>query len=123
MADEHTEVTANDTKASKPPLSDLLVKILAVLTLPLIGWGVKLEVGNAVRDAKIASIEGDISDNKADALEKIRQAKVDLEKESGYLAALQVTVHNAAVEQARLEESLKNANANLQAILDLARRK
>lgn len=40
---------------------DILAKFLSPLVIPLLLWGIKLEVGNAVRDTKIASLETEVS--------------------------------------------------------------
>lgn len=41
--------------------SEMLFKILAALVLPLLGWGVRLEVTAAVQAEKIASLEAEVT--------------------------------------------------------------
>jgi len=41
---------------------DLIPKALSVLVIPLLMWGIKLEVENAVRDEVIVQLKADISE-------------------------------------------------------------
>ena len=41
---------------------DLIPKALSVLVIPLLMWGIKLEVENAVRDEVIVQLKSDISE-------------------------------------------------------------
>lgn len=42
---------------------DLAFKVLSILVIPLVIWGVKLEVGNAVQNEKIVSLEAKVVAN------------------------------------------------------------
>lgn len=66
-------------------------KILSVLVIPLIGWGMKLEVNNALQDARINQLEKDLS----------------------AVVAIRAEVQATAVTIGRLEEKLNAANRNL----------
>lgn len=45
-------------------IPDLLFKIFAALALPLLAWGVKLEVNLAVQDEKVAQLSKDVDEVK-----------------------------------------------------------
>lgn len=40
---------------------DLAFKILSILVIPLLGWGIRLEVSNAVQNEKIAKLEAEVA--------------------------------------------------------------
>ena len=40
---------------------DLAFKILSMLVIPLLGWGIRLEVSNAVQNEKIAKLEAEVA--------------------------------------------------------------
>lgn len=40
---------------------DRVFQILALLVIPLLVWGIKLEVNNAVQDERIAELRGDLA--------------------------------------------------------------
>ena len=42
---------------------DLAFKVLSILVIPLVIWGVKLEVGNAIQNEKIVSLEAKVVAN------------------------------------------------------------
>jgi len=86
--------TANNTK-----VWDWLFKIMSALVIPLVLWGVKLEVKNAVQNEKIVQLEKDLA------------AAADVEKE--------VRLNTQAL--GRLEEKLNAANTNLSEIKRLLR--
>jgi len=46
--------------ANNKAVWDLAFKILSILVIPLFLWGVKLEVGNAVRDTQIVRLKEDL---------------------------------------------------------------
>jgi len=48
-----------------PKLMDLAFKVLSILVIPLLLWGVKLEVGNAVQNEKITVLENEVAAAKA----------------------------------------------------------
>tara|TARA_Y100000310_G_scaffold342380_1_gene445411 strand:- start:394 stop:651 length:258 start_codon:yes stop_codon:yes gene_type:complete len=80
-------------------IADLFFKIMSVLVIPLILWGVKLEVRNAVQDTEIA------------------QLKKDLEEVDGINKEVQTNSKTLG----RLEEKLNAANSNLKEIKGLLR--
>ncbi len=80
-------------------MADLFFKIMSVLVIPLILWGVKLEVRNAVQDTRIAQ----------------------LQKELGEVADIEKDVQTNSKTLGRLEEKLNAANANLKEIKGLVR--
>lgn len=41
--------------------TELAFKILSVLVIPLLGWGIKLEVSNAVQNEKITKLEAEVA--------------------------------------------------------------
>lgn len=43
---------------------DLAFKILSALVIPLLGWGIRLEVSNAVQNEKIAKLEAEVAASK-----------------------------------------------------------
>jgi len=86
--------------ASRSKMADLFFKIMSVLVIPLLGWGVKLEVTNAVQDTKIAQLQADLKE--AAGIEK------EVQTNSNTLG--------------RLEEKLNAANGNLKDIKELLRR-
>ena len=49
-----------DDSASKSKTVDLALKLLSTLVIPLIVWGVRLEVKNAIQDERIAELEDDV---------------------------------------------------------------
>lgn len=51
-----------DDTATKTKTLEWLWKILSVLVIPLLLWGVKLEVKNAVQDAEIAQLQTDLEE-------------------------------------------------------------
>ena len=72
-------------------------EILTILVLPLIGWGVSLEVRAAVHTERVATISKDLS--KIDAVEE--------------------TVKNNSLQLVRLEGKIDAANIRLAEIKDL----
>jgi len=70
--------------------------LLTIAIIPLLGWVIKIEVGNAQRDIQIA---------------QLNQATSKIE-------ALDNRVQQSAVAMARLEEKLDSANRRLDGIRD-----
>ena len=53
------------TAASKGKWLDLAFKILSILVIPLLLWGITLEVSQAVQNEKITRLEQDVKSAKA----------------------------------------------------------
>ena len=49
----------------KSKWTDLAFKVLSVLVIPLLVWGVKLEVSQAVQNEKIARLEAEVASAKS----------------------------------------------------------
>lgn len=81
--------------------------ILTILVIPLFIWGVKLEVGNALRDQAISSLEGEVSELKED----LKEAKTVDSK-----------VQANSVQLVRLEGKIDLANGRLDEIRNLVAR-
>jgi hypothetical protein len=81
-------------------LTDLLFKVLSVLVIPLILWGVKLEVDMAVKSEKIEQLERDIA----------------------AASAVKVAVATNSTTLARMEEKIDGTNKRLDEIRDDLRR-
>lgn len=70
---------------------DLAFKILAALVIPLILWGVKLEVNNAVLKEKVAVCARDIHDRTSD----LRQIQLTVNANLAKLSALNAQISSA----------------------------
>lgn len=80
--------------------------VLALLVIPLLMWGIKLEVGNAERDLLLTQLAGQITDLKAE----VKEAQ-DIDDK----------VQSNAVKLAILEGKLDTANGRLGEIKELLR--
>ncbi len=78
---------------------DIFFKVMSALVIPLILWGVKLEVRNAVQDTEIAQLQKDVT-----AAETIKEGVAANTNSLG-----------------RMEEKLNAANDNLKEIKVLVR--
>ncbi len=79
--------------------TDLAFKVLSILVIPLILWGVKLEVNNAVQTEKISRMETELVAAKA----------------------ISTGVSENKMQLGRMEEKLNAANENLKEIKGLVR--
>ncbi len=69
----------------------MAIKYSSVLVIPLVLWGVKLEVNNAVRDQQIAQLEKEIENlNQID--EAVQEYAVELGKVDQRLESMDSTV-------------------------------
>lgn len=58
--------------------ADLAFKFLSVLVVPLLLWGIKLEVSNAVQNEKIIKLEAAVETTKAQSVAMARvEEKID----------------------------------------------
>jgi cell division protein FtsB len=70
---------------------DMIIKNSSVLVIPLILWGVKLEVNNAVRDQQITQLEKEMENlNQID--EAVQEYAVELGKVDQRLESMDATV-------------------------------
>lgn len=99
-----------------------VAKVLALLVIPLIGWGIKLEVNLAVKDQEIATVQRDVLLQKVDYQSQFQRFEKELEKTKTIQESIQVAFNNNTVSLARLEEKLNAANHNLSDILDRLRK-
>jgi len=76
---------------------DVAVKVLSALVVPLILWGVKLEVTNAIQDERIAEVQEDL-----DKLSKIT-----------------VSVQSNSIALVRLEGKIDNVNSKIDEVKKL----
>lgn len=74
-----SSTTSGSTPTSK--FLDIALKVLSGLVIPLIIWGVKLEVTNAIQDERIAEMQDDLDKlaDVTDAVQKNSLALVRLE--------------------------------------------
>ena len=76
---------------------DVTLKVLSSLVIPLILWGVKLEVKNAIQDERIAEVQEDL-----DKLSKIT-----------------VSVQSNSIALVRLEGKIDNVNSKIDEVKKL----
>ncbi len=70
---------------------DLIIKYSSILVVPLVLWGIKLEVNNAVRDQQIYQLEKEIESlNQID--EAVQEYAVELGKVDQRLKSMDSTV-------------------------------
>lgn len=69
------------SKDSTAKFVDIAMKVLSTLVIPLIVWGVKLEVNNAIQDERIAELQEDLDKlaNVTETVQKNSLAMVRLE--------------------------------------------
>jgi hypothetical protein len=79
-------------------------ELLVIAVLPLVGWVIKLEVGNAERDMKI---------------EQLAEDQIRLEERIEESEAISVEVRNNALQLVRLEGKIDTANGRLDDIKSL----
>ena len=63
---------------------DVALKVLSVLVIPLIFWGVKLEVTNAIQDERISELQEDL-DKMADVTDSVQKNSLALVRLEGKL--------------------------------------
>jgi uncharacterized coiled-coil protein SlyX len=77
----------SSTSSGSTPTSkflDIAMKVLSALVIPLIIWGVKLEVTNAIQDERIAELQADI-DKLADVTDSVQKNSLALVRLEGKL--------------------------------------
>lgn len=90
-------INPKDVNNSASKIFDVALKILSALVIPLILWGVKLEVTNAIQDERILSIQEDL-----DKLSKIT-----------------VSVQSNSISLVRLEGKIDNVNNKIDEVKKL----
>jgi len=81
---------SSSTTATRAPkegtgrLLDIIMKVLSGLVLPLIVWGVRLEVTNAIQNERISELQRDF-DNLADVTDSVQKNSLALVRLEGKL--------------------------------------
>lgn len=81
---------------------DVTLKVLSTLVLPLILWGVKLEVKNAIQDERIAEVQED--------LDKLSKITVSVQTNSIALVRLEGKIDNVNNKIDEVKKLLDNRN-------------
>lgn len=76
--------TTSGTASSASKFIDIVVKVLSGLVVPLIIWGVKLEVTNAIQDERITEMQEDL-DKLADVTDAVQKNQLALVRLEGKL--------------------------------------
>ena len=79
--------TSGSSRASKDGTTkflDVAMKVLSVLVIPLIIWGVKLEVKNAIQDERLPEVQEDL-DKLADITDSVQKNSLSLVRLEGKL--------------------------------------
>lgn len=104
---------------------DVGLKLLPLMVIPLIGWGIKLEVNLAVKDQQIATLQRDLTVSKASSDIQAEASRKALQDQIDKVKVEQVDIQRAAnanqVTLARLEEKLNAVGTNIGEIRDLVR--
>lgn len=104
--------------------SDLAMKILSALTLPLIGWGFQLSTQVAVLEAKVADHDTEIVklNGLYDRTTKVETQIVQLRVDVSTALGQQVAINESRQVIAVLQEKLNAIVNNLSDIKDLLKR-
>ena len=99
-------------------IPDLIFKILAALALPLLAWGVKLEVNLAVQDEKIAQLSKDVEEAQGlkDALTAQTANLTHLEAEVREAKSCREVLSGQATALGKVEEKLNGTISRLDEI-------
>lgn len=76
--------TSSSSKDSTAKFVDIAMKVLSTLVIPLIIWGVKLEVNNAIQDERITELQEDL-DKLADVTDSVQKNSLALVRLEGKL--------------------------------------
>ena len=76
--------SSSSSKDSTSKFVDIAMQVLSSLVIPLIIWGVKLEVNNAIQDERIAELQEDL-DKLADVTESVQKNSLALVRLEGKL--------------------------------------
>lgn len=91
---------------------DRLKDFLSILVIPLVLWGVKLEVSNALQEERIATLQRDL-DNKIEQVEdKVTSTEKSIER-------VESAVQSNSIQLARLDGKLESLDEKLDTIREL----
>lgn len=76
--------SSSTSKDNTSKFFDIILKVLSGLVIPLIIWGVKLEVNNAIQDERIAELQDDF-DKLADVTDSVQNNSLALVRLEGKL--------------------------------------
>jgi uncharacterized coiled-coil protein SlyX len=76
--------TSSSGSSAGSKFLDVAMKVLSGLVIPLIVWGVKLEVTNAIQDERIAEMQEDL-DKLADVTDAVQKNSLALVRLEGKL--------------------------------------
>jgi uncharacterized coiled-coil protein SlyX len=76
--------TSGSSKDGASKFLDIAMKVLSGLVIPLIIWGVKLEVNNAIQDERITELQEDL-DKLADVTNSVQKNSLALVRLEGKL--------------------------------------
>jgi len=79
--------------------------LLTLMVIPLLGWGVKLEVGNALRDERISNLKEDLA-----------RSVAELEDDMEDIGRVDAVTQDNSKNLIRLEGKLDAANSRLEEI-------
>lgn len=83
---------------------DMTLKVLSTLVIPLIMWGVRLEVKNAIQDERIAEVQED--------LDKLSKITVSVQTNSISLVRLEGKIDNVNTKIDEVKKLLDNRDRN-----------
>ena len=76
--------TSSTSASSVAKFVDIAMKVLSALVIPVIMWGVKLEVTNAIQDERIGELQEDL-DKLADVTDAVQKNSLALVRLEGKL--------------------------------------
>lgn len=76
--------SSRQSKDGTSKFFDVAMKVLSGLVIPLIIWGVKLEVNNAIQDERISELQEDL-DKLADVTDSVQKNSLALVRLEGKL--------------------------------------
>ena len=91
---------------------DRIKDFLTILILPLILWGVKLEVTNALQEERIANLQRDLD-------EKIKQVETKVSSTEKSIERVESAVQSNSIQLARLDGKLESLDDKLDTIKEL----
>lgn len=94
-----TTSSSSSSSRDSSKFLDISLKVLSALVVPLIVWGVKLEVKNAIQDERIAEVQEDLNT----------------------LAGVTETVQKQSLTLVRLEGKLDHVNEKIDEVKKLLR--
>lgn len=91
---------------------DRIKDFLSLLVLPLLIWGVRLEVNNALQSEKIATLQKDLD-------EKIKNVESKVSSTEKSIERVEDTVQSNSIQLARLDGKLESLDEKLDTIKEL----